>query len=137
MKQETRNPGSDLDHLIERVIGAGITVHRELGPGYVEAPYENSMAIELRHLGIPFERQKPFPIRYRGEVVGEHRLDLLVMGTLVVELKAITGFEPVHYAILRSYLKATGCETGLLMNFAAPTLQIKRVGPEFTSGARR
>lgn len=130
-------PGKELDDLIERVIGAGIAVHRELGPGYVESLYENSMAIELRHLGITFERQKPFPIHYRGEQVGEHRLDLFVMNSLVVELKAIAAFEPVHYAILRSYLKATRRDTGLLMNFAPPILQVKRVGHEFTGGTPR
>lgn len=85
------------------------------------------MAIELTTRGIGFARQLDVPILYRQSQVGLHRLDLLVAGLIVVELKAVKAIEDVHFAIVRSYLRATGREHGLLLNFAKPTLEIKRV----------
>lgn len=132
---ETSKPekesGSEL--LIERIIGAAIRVHTELGPGFIESLYEEALAIELRTLGIQFERQKPVPIFYRAQPIGQHRVDLLVESTIVIELKATTALEKVHFAVLRSYLKALGVSDGLLFNFAATRLTIKRVGREFHS----
>jgi GxxExxY protein len=135
MNLETRNPEkeSENESLIERVIGGAIRVHTELGPGFLEALYEEALAIELRALGIRSERQKPVPVFYRGQPIGEHRVDLLVEGTVVLELKATTALEKVHFAILRSYLKALGLSNGLLFNFAATRLTIKRVSREFHS----
>src|SRR6266404_751912 len=135
MNSETRKPGKDLvvDQLTERIIGAAIRVHTELGPGFIESLYEEALAIELRTLGIQFERQKPVPIFYRAQPIGQHRVDLLVENAIVVELKATTALEKVHFAILRSYLKALGLSDGLLFNFAATRLTIKRVGREFHS----
>jgi len=80
MNSETRKPGKDLvvDQLTERIIGAAIRVHTELGPGFLESLYEEALSIELRMLGVDFERQKPVPIFYRGHAIGEHRVDLLV-----------------------------------------------------------
>src|SRR5690242_12559435 len=116
MNLETRNPGKEanLDGLTERIIGAAIRVHTELGPGFLESLYEEALALELRLLGIEFERQKPVPIFYHGQPIGEHRVDLLVAGLIVVELKATTALEKVHFAILRSYLKALGLSHALL-----------------------
>ena len=119
------------DALTERVIGLAIGVHRDLGPGFLEAIYEAAMAIALAEAGIAFERQVAVPILYRGHKLGEHRLDLLVERELVLELKAVAAFEDVHFAITRSYLRATKLQRALLLNFAAPTLQVKRVGAEF------
>jgi GxxExxY protein len=119
------------DPLTGTIIGVAISVHRELGPGFLESIYEEAMAVGLREAGIKFTRQKVVPIRFRGRSVGEHRLDLLVEETLVVELKATASFEDAHYAIVRSYLRATGGQRGLLINFAAPTLQVRRIGAEF------
>ncbi len=119
--------------LIERVIGAAIRVHTELGPGFLESLYEEALAVELRALGIQFDRQKPVPIFYRAQPIGEHRVDLLVEGTVVLELKATSALEKIHFAIVRSYLKALGLSDGLLFNFAATRLTIKRVGREFRS----
>ena len=135
MNLETRKPekAADNEALIERVIGAAIRVHTELGPGFLESLYEEALAIELRALGIQFERQKPVPIFYRAQPIGEHRVDLLVEQSVVVELKAISELEKVHFAVLRSYLKALGLSDGLLFNFAATRLTIKRVGREFHS----
>src|SRR3954471_21428128 len=138
MNSETRKPGrkeESLDELNERIIGAAIRVHTELGPGFLESLYEEALAIELRALGIEFERQKPVPIFYRGHAIGEHRVDLLVDMSLVVELKAMVALEKVHFAVLRSYLKALGLSHALLFNFATTRLTIKRVGREFHSRA--
>jgi GxxExxY protein len=134
MNLETRKPGMKLGNkeLSEQIIGAGIRVHKELGPGFLESIYEEALAIELRLLRLQFERQKPVPVFYRGHAVGEHRLDLLVEGAVVVELKAITEFEPIHFAIVRSYLKALGLSDALLLNFAGARLAIKRVGREYS-----
>ena len=125
-------PDSDLSG---KIIGAAIRVHEAMGPGFLEAIYEEAPCIELASAGLHFERQLPVPITYRDRVVGEHRLDLRVERKLVVELKTVSGFDAIHYATLRSYLKATDCSLGLLLNFAAPTLQVKRVGREWHSKA--
>jgi GxxExxY protein len=114
----------------EQIIGAAIAVHRSLGPGYLESVYEGALAIEFLHQQIPFERQKIVPVFYRDQKVAEHRLDFLVKGAVVVELKAITALEDIHFAVVRSYLKATGLHAGLLLNFATMPLTIKRVGRE-------
>src|SRR5437764_12382957 len=103
--------------LTDRIIAAAIRVHKELGPGFLEAAYEEAVAIELAAAGISFERQKLLPIFYREHLIGEHRLDFLVEGKVIVELKAIAALEDVHYAIVRSYLKAANLEDGLLLNF--------------------
>ncbi|MEI6861639.1 MAG: GxxExxY protein [Verrucomicrobiota bacterium] len=118
------------DALTERILAAAIAVHRELGPGFLESIYEEAMTYALAEHGLNFARQVNVPVRSRQHGVGEHRLDLLVEGK-VVELKAISSFEDAHYAIVRSYLRATGLPCGLLLNFAAPIMQIKRIGPEY------
>lgn len=121
------------EELTGRIIGAAIRVHRELGPGYLEAVYEEALCIELASTGLKFARQVPVEIRYRGQRVGEHRLDLLVEEAVVVELKAVLQLQDVFYATLRSYLRATGKSVGLLLNFAAVTLQTKRISPDLPS----
>jgi GxxExxY protein len=117
--------------LTEKIIAAAIQVHRELGPGYLESVYEEALCLELEASGMAFERQKSVEVRYRGQIVGLYRLDLLVESKVVVELKAIKEFEPIHYSVVRSYLKATGLATGLLLNFHSVPLVIKRIGREF------
>ncbi len=113
--------------LSSRIIEAAIHVHKELGPGYLESIYENAMKVALRKRGIRFEYQREIKVFYEGEEVGLHRLDLIVDGEIAVELKAIKALEDVHFAQVRSYLKATGLHVGLLLNFNAPTLVIKRI----------
>lgn len=110
-----------------RVIGAAIEVHRTLGPGFLERIYENALSVELSRRGISCVRQVEVPIRYRDVEVGTHVLDLLVEDQIVVELKAVRRLEDIHFVIVRSYLKALGREHALLLNFAAPTLEIRRV----------
>ena len=119
--------------LTQRIIGAAIAVHRELGPGFIESVYEEALCIALTDCHLRFARQVSVPVRFRGHEVGEHRLDLLVEDAVIVELKAIAELQDIHYATLRSYLKATGKELGLLMNFATNALTIRRVGREWYS----
>ena len=116
---------SDLTH---RVIAAAIQVHQKLGPGFLESIYENALAIELESGGLRFERQKTIPIFYQGRPIGEHRVDLLVEGQVLIELKAVAAIEPIFFAVVRSYLKALNLEAGLIFNFAAIPLTVKRVG---------
>jgi GxxExxY protein len=118
------------DQLTSRIIAAAINVHKALGPGFLESVYEQALALELATAGLRFERQKTIGIEYLGQTVGEHRLDLLVEDEVVVELKAVSELEPIFFATVRSYLKAARLETGLLLNFAAIPLMIKRVGRE-------
>jgi GxxExxY protein len=116
-----------------KIIGAAIRVHRELGPGFLESVYEEALCLELAAAGLEFIRQMPVEIKYQGKKVGEHRLDLLVGDGVVVELKSVTELHDIFFATVRSYLKAANCSLGLLLNFAATTLQVKRVGREWHS----
>ena len=117
----------ELESLTEQVIGACIAVHRNKGPGFLESIYENSLKIEFRKRGIKAVFQQEVEVFYDGELVGTHKLDVLVNGELVVELKAIKELEDVHFAQVRSYLRATNLKHGLLINFATLTLTVKRV----------
>ena len=115
------------EELTERIIGAAIEVHRTLGPGFLESIYEAALCIELRKRGLRFGRQMLVPVLYDGVEIGQHRLNLLDEDEIVVELKAIKAIEDVHFAIVKSYLRAVGKKHGLPLNIAASTLQIKRV----------
>ena len=117
--------------LSERGIAAAIRVHKELGPGFLEIMYGEALAIELAAADIAFERQKPLPAFHREHLIGEHRLDLVVERKLILELKAISQLEKIHFAIVRSYLKASGLDDALLPNFASTKLVVKRVGREY------
>ena len=113
--------------LSRKIIGAAIEVHTALGPGFLENIYEEALKLELSEHKLNFETQKEIQIEYLGVAIGIHRLDLVVENQIIVELKAVKEFTDVHYAQLRSYLKATGLKVGLLLNFAKSTLEIKRV----------
>lgn len=127
MNQESRKAGNLRDSkLTEQIIAAAIRVHRALGPGFLESIYEEALAVEFALSGIQFIRQHPLPLFYRDHQIGEHRLDFLVDGKIVVELKAISQLEDIHFAIGRSYLKAANLQDGLLFNFATAPLTIKR-----------
>ena len=117
--------------LTDRIIAAGIRVHKELGPGFLELMYEEALAIELAAADISFERQKLLPVFYREHLIGEHRLDFLVEQNLILELKAISALEDIHFAIVRSYLKAANLNDALSLNFASARLTVKRVGREY------
>ena len=125
----TLEPGRAVDKLAHAVIGAAIEVHRHLGPGFTEEVYEKALCIELGLREIPFERQREVAVDYKGHEVGAGRLDLLVGGCLVVELKSVSSVTQVDVAKVLSYLKATRCALALLINFNVSMLRdgIKRV----------
>lgn len=110
-----------------KVTAAALEVHRRLGPGFPECAYEQALRIELARRQVPFEPQKQVPLHYDGKLVATRVLDLLVDGTIVVELKAAEALSPVHFAQVRSHLRATGAKVGLLLNVNSPTLVIKRL----------
>ena len=103
--------------LTQRIIGCAIRVHRELGPGYLEAIYENAMCHELAKQGLKFERQLVAQVFYDGAHVGEHRIDIFVEGKVVIELKSAETLTSRHIAQVISTLKAAKAKVGLLMNF--------------------
>lgn len=110
-----------------RILAAAFTVHKALGPGFLEAVYEQALAVELDFHGIAFQRQVSVPVHYRSRVVGTHRLDLVVESVVIVELKTVTELIDIHMAIVRSYLTAADLKVALLLNFAQPSLQVKRL----------
>jgi GxxExxY protein len=113
--------------LTDSIIKCAIEVHKTLGPGFMEGIYENALIYELRKNGLRVEQQKLVDVKYKGECVGEHRLDLLVEDTVIVENKTVTEFNDIHFAQILSYLKATEKKIALLLNFADTKLQVKRL----------
>ena len=107
--------------------GAVFEVHKILGPGFLEKVYENSLVIELRKRGLKTETQVPIKVRYKDNIVGEYYADLLVENNVIVELKTVDKIEKIHEAQLLNYLKATGIQVGLLVNFKSRKAQIKRL----------
>jgi GxxExxY protein len=110
-------PSRRIEALASEVVDGGLEVHRELGPGFLEAVYEQALIVELTRRGLQVERQVPVKIEYKGFAVGEGRLDLLVGGDLIVELKTVEVTLPVHVAQVISYLRAFDRPLGLLLNF--------------------
>ena len=124
----------DLDRLSKEVIGAAIEVHRVLGPGLLESAYEESLAWELTNRGVKVERQVAIPVRYKElRIEDGYRIDMLVNKELILELKSVDSFQPVHTAQMLTYLKMTGCKLGLLLNFKVDVMRkgIKRVVNQF------
>lgn len=122
-------PDDLVNELSAQVVDAALEVHRNLGPGFLESVYEEALAVELHLRKVPFERQVPIGVNYKGFSVGESRLDLLVDKCLVVELKAVEHIAPVHVAQALSYLKASRLTLALLITFNVRTLRqgIRRV----------
>jgi GxxExxY protein len=127
--EQRSEPSAELDRLAHEVVGAALEVHRILGPGYLESVYEEALCVELELRGIPYVRQKQISVMYKGRVVGEGRLDVLVKDTLIVELKTVEAFAPIHTAQVIAYLKATKKTLALLLNFNVPIMKdgIKRI----------
>jgi GxxExxY protein len=123
MEQEDGKTGRFGD-CSETVIGACIEVHRHLGPGLLESAYEECVAYELTTLGLRFERQLRVPLAYKGtRLECGYRLDFLVEGSLIVEIKCVDGLLPIHTAQLLTYLRLTGLPAGLLVNFREAVLK--------------
>jgi len=110
-----------------QVMKAVFEVHNTLGPGFVESVYEEALAYEPELREIHFERQKAVTVRYKGRVVGTHRLDFVVDGRIVLELKAVSALTDVFKQQTLSYLKATGLRLGILINFGTPRVEYTRV----------
>jgi GxxExxY protein len=122
-------PAPRVDELAHQVIGAAIEVHRILGPGFLESVYEEALAAEFDLRRISYERQKPIALHYKGKVVGDSRLDFLVGDELVLELKAVETIHPIFPAKVIHYLKVSGLQLGLIINFHVVLLKdgIKRI----------
>jgi len=126
-KTKEKAMGHEFEELSGRILEAAVAVHRALGPGFLESVYQKAMEVALRHRRMTFDCQKEVRIFFEDEEVGLHKLDLVVEGQIIVELKAVKALEDIHFAQVKSYLKATRLHIGLLLNFNAPTLTIKRV----------
>jgi GxxExxY protein len=113
--------------LTEKIIGAAMAVHRELGPGLDESIYENSLCLELAHMGLHFTQQERFPVSYRGHVVGRLITDLIVEQKVIVENKVVEAINDTHIAQILSYLSITKLQVGLILNFKHASLTFKRV----------
>jgi GxxExxY protein len=117
----------NFDDLTYRIIGAAIEVHTTLGPGFLESIYRNALLHELQLRGLATQCELSVDVGYKDQIVGKHRLDLLVESNVVVELKAATGINAVHMAQILSYMRALNIETGLVINFSEDSLRWKRV----------
>jgi GxxExxY protein len=110
------------------IIGAALEVHRRLGHGFLEAVYQEALAVEFLYRHIPFQREVDLPITYRGQTLRTfYTADFICHGSVIVELKAVSGLDSVHVAQVINYLKATRYQIGLLLNFGAPSLEKRRL----------
>ena len=111
-----------------QIIGAAMAVHKELGPGFLEAVYQEALALEFQSISLPFEREKSINISYKGRMLTKsYFADFICFDKIIVELKALSGLTPDHKAQVINYLKATGLKLGLLINFGASSLQYERI----------
>jgi GxxExxY protein len=123
------NPGN-INEITERVIGASIEVHKQLGPGLLESVYEQCLCHELRLRNISYKRQQDLPIHYKGLALdGGYRTDLVIEEQVIVEIKSVEVILPIHEAQLLTYLRLGGWKIGLLINFHVPVLKfgIRRI----------
>jgi len=119
----------DFDNqLTEKIVGAAIEVHRQLGPGLLESTFESALCIELELIGLKYQRQVVVPVVYKGRPIGDYRIDLIVNDSVILEIKSVERFDPIFEAQLLTYLKVTGKSLGLLINFNSRLLKdgIKR-----------
>jgi GxxExxY protein len=116
-------PEQELTH---KILEGAFAVHNTLGCGFLEKVYANALLFELRNLGLQCEHEVPFKVMYKDVVIGDYCADLVVERRVLVELKACTGLDSVHEAQILNYLKASGIQVGLLLNFGKPKLQYRR-----------
>ena len=117
----------DINELTYTINGAVFEVNKVLGPGFLEKVYENALLIELRSLGLKADSQVPIKVYYKDEVVGEYSADILVEEKVILELKTVDRLEKIHEAQLLNYLRATGIQVGILVNFKKTKAEIKRM----------
>jgi GxxExxY protein len=127
----------DINDITYAINGAVFEVNRVLGPGFLEKVYENALLIELRSRGLKAESQVPIKVLYKEDVVGEYIADILVEGSVIVELKTVESLEKIHEAQLLNYLRATGIHLGLLVNFKHPKAEVKRLVHNLPEGHDR
>ena len=129
---------AEQEEIVSSVIGCGIAVHRELGPGFKECIYHRAFRLELDSRGITFESDKRILVKYRQWQIPGQTIDLIVSGVVLVELKAVPRLRPLHRNQVQSYLKTTGLQVGLLLNFNAPLLKdgMQRIIPAAPVGPR-
>jgi len=120
-----------LDEITEQVIGRAYAVGNTLGPGFLEKVYENALAHELRNAGYAVQQQWAIQVHYEEVVVGEYVADILVEGSVLLELKAMKGLDDIHAAQCLNYLKATGLQVCLLINVGGRRVQVKRLVNDF------
>jgi len=114
------------DPLTKKIIGEAMYVHRVIGPGFLESIYHTALVLRLKKLGLKVESQKPLPVYFDGEMIGDFLADIIVENSLILELKAVSALNSAHEVQLVNYLTATKIETGLLLNFGAKSLEFKR-----------
>ena len=107
----------------EGIIRCAIEVHKHLGPGLLESVYESALCVEFKANSLPFKRQVGIPLYYKGELISEHRPDLIVDDKVIVEVKAVEALAPIHMAQLLTYLRVTSLRVGLILNFNSPTMK--------------
>ena len=113
-----------LDELTHKIIGAGVEVHSKLGPGLLESVYQECLAVELRRRELRVERERHVPLDYKGERIETRlKLDMLVDGRVIIEVKAVDALHPIHQAQVVTYVKLTGLPAGLIMNFNSIVLK--------------
>jgi len=117
----------ELNKLSNKIIGLAIEVHKELGPGFVEKIYEEAFAYELKKANLKFKRQFKIQVKYKKVDLGKQRVDFLVEGDIILELKSVSEINNIHKAQLLSYLKSANKSLGLVLNFAKQKLEIKRI----------
>jgi GxxExxY protein len=122
------NQKDDRDPETYAIIGAGMAVHGELGHGFLELPYQEAMAVELKLRSIPYAREVPLAIDYKGNPLPcDYKADLICFGSVLVEFKAVEKLIDKHKSQLINYLNATGLQRGLLLNFGAESFQFERI----------
>ncbi len=111
---------------VKKVMACAVNIRKHLGPGYLESVYKNAMLVELEKNGLTYEVEKPINVYYEKVLVGEFKADIVVEGSLILELKAVSSLHVAHEIQLVNYLTATGIDDGLLINFGSEELQFKR-----------
>jgi GxxExxY protein len=119
------------EELTSKILEACFEVSNELGVGYIESVYEKALQVALIHKGLSVERQLPLKVRFRGVMVGDFSADMVVDGKVLLELKAVDAFSNRHFAQLLNYLRATGIEVGMVINFGTPKIQYRRFNNRF------
>jgi GxxExxY protein len=124
------------EEITNKTLAACFEVSKELGAGFLESVYQNALMIALQEKGLTIEREYPLAVSFRGQIVGQFYADILVEGKIILELKAVSALSDIHKAQVINYLKATGIEVGLLINFGNPKLEYRRFDNRFKKEER-